>query len=97
MAWTATVRSFSLAGGNFRSLHPTIAAGADYVPSPTSVFSGDRATWSLRIAQGTGNRCAIGRQKEKWNTRLTAGLLEESHNFDRLQRLSDMVLASVVN
>ena len=27
---------------------------------------------------------------------LTAGLLEESHNFDRLQRLSDMVLASIV-
>jgi len=27
---------------------------------------------------------------------LTAGLLEESHNMDRLQRISDMVLASVV-
>ena len=28
---------------------------------------------------------------------LTAGLLEESRNFERLQRLSDMILASVVN
>ncbi|MGA3228594.1 MAG: serine hydrolase domain-containing protein [Candidatus Binatus sp.] len=39
----------------------------------------------------------VDRERDLTFVCLTAGLLEESRNFDRLQRLSDMVLASVVN